>query len=230
MKDRKPVSEPKKWAFAGFKGVAETRRSQILDAATRCVSRYGVHMASISRISAMAGMSSGHIYYYFRSKEEIIAAIVARELHGQIGLTDLLRGVRTFSDEVRTRIADALSAQLDPDLAAFKIEVIAEAGRNPLVAQILQRADEAIRESLSRAVGEIRRARGLGTDPESTDAIVETLATLYGGLPLRIIRNPSLTRERVVERASFLIESTLFGRSQVGVIEPTVRKRFSDSA
>lgn len=160
----------------------------------------------------MAGMSSGHIYYYFSSKEEIIAAIVARELDGQIGLTDLLRNVSLSSGDMNAHIAAALAAQLDPDLAAFKIEVIAEAGRNTRVAQILQRADAAIRESLSKAVGDVRRERGFETDSESIGGLVETLMTLYGGLPLRIIRNPSLARESVVKRMCLLIEATLFGR------------------
>ncbi|WP_222862308.1 TetR/AcrR family transcriptional regulator [Zoogloea oleivorans] len=49
--------------------IAKRRKEQVLAAAADCVRREGFHRTSMSQISAAAGMSSGHIYHYFGSKE-----------------------------------------------------------------------------------------------------------------------------------------------------------------
>ncbi len=51
------------------------RRRQILNAAKFLIFRDGINAASISRIAKKAELGVGTIYFYFKSKEEIIAAI-----------------------------------------------------------------------------------------------------------------------------------------------------------
>jgi len=58
----------------------ESRRRQILDASIDCFAREGFHRTSMSHIIAEAGVSTGTIYLYFTSKEEIVEAI-AEERH-----------------------------------------------------------------------------------------------------------------------------------------------------
>jgi AcrR family transcriptional regulator len=55
----------------------ERRRQQILDAARRCFIRKGVHATSMQDIFAEADLSAGAVYRYFKSKNEIIGAIVS---------------------------------------------------------------------------------------------------------------------------------------------------------
>src|SRR4029079_9694967 len=57
----------------------EDRRTEILEAARRCVARSGFHQTSMHDICAEAGMSPGNLYRYFPSKEAIIAAIAERD-------------------------------------------------------------------------------------------------------------------------------------------------------
>lgn len=63
---------------------AAQRREEILDAAIRCFREKGFHAASMSSIAKAFGMSAGHIYNYFDSKEDIIEAIVNRWLDNYI--------------------------------------------------------------------------------------------------------------------------------------------------
>lgn len=48
---------------------AETRRQQIVDAASACARRSGFHGASMAEIAQTAGLSVGQIYRYFENKE-----------------------------------------------------------------------------------------------------------------------------------------------------------------
>ncbi|QYU68460.1 TetR/AcrR family transcriptional regulator [Leptolyngbya sp. 15MV] len=52
----------------------DKRRRQILDAALRCFRESGFRGASVSDICKVAGMSPGHLYHYFPSKEAIVAS------------------------------------------------------------------------------------------------------------------------------------------------------------
>jgi AcrR family transcriptional regulator len=66
--------------------LTETRREQILEAATSVFARLGVHTARMDDIVEEAGLSKGAVYWYFKSKDEIIKSILEiflnRELHG----------------------------------------------------------------------------------------------------------------------------------------------------
>jgi AcrR family transcriptional regulator len=53
----------------------ETRRAQILAAATTCLADKGYHRTSIDDIAALTGLSKGAIYHHFGSKREILLAL-----------------------------------------------------------------------------------------------------------------------------------------------------------
>ncbi|WP_165987432.1 TetR/AcrR family transcriptional regulator [Streptomyces sp. YIM 98790] len=54
----------------------DARRQQILDGAAACFSRNGFHATSMQDVLQEVGLSAGAVYRYFRSKDEMIAAIV----------------------------------------------------------------------------------------------------------------------------------------------------------
>ena len=53
-----------------------SRRNQILDAAQRCFKKQGFHKTTLRDIAQEFGMSAGHIYNYFSSKDEIFRTVV----------------------------------------------------------------------------------------------------------------------------------------------------------
>jgi AcrR family transcriptional regulator len=57
---------------------AAARREQILTAAQKCFARKGFHTASMNDVFAEAGLSAGAVYSYFKSKDDIIAAMADR--------------------------------------------------------------------------------------------------------------------------------------------------------
>ena len=188
---------------------AEARRQQILTAAAQCFREHGFHGASISRISRLAGMSAGHIYHYFENKEAIIAAIVAQDLETLLTLTAELRAACNVREALIERAAEGVLDQLDPDGAALKVEIVAEAARNPHVAKIVREADATCRRELAVTIRAIRSAAGHDDTAEATADMVEVLASLFEGLLLRTIRNPDLDRGRVAQRIQLAINDLL---------------------
>jgi AcrR family transcriptional regulator len=58
--------------------VSHKRKNQILDAATIVFADAGFNHARMDDIADQSGLSKGAIYWYFKSKDEIIIAILAR--------------------------------------------------------------------------------------------------------------------------------------------------------
>lgn len=69
--------------------IREKSRKNIEDAALEVFAEDGYHSASVSKIAARAGVSKGLMYNYFKSKEELIRALVTDvmiEAEQKIGL------------------------------------------------------------------------------------------------------------------------------------------------
>ncbi|MGD8814869.1 MAG: TetR/AcrR family transcriptional regulator, partial [Anaerolineales bacterium] len=58
--------------------VSQERRNQIIAAAVAVFTRLGFHEARIDDIAEEAGLSKGALYWYFKSKDDIITAIMDR--------------------------------------------------------------------------------------------------------------------------------------------------------
>src|SRR2546421_3697373 len=112
------------------------RRGEILAAAQTCFARSGFHQTSMQEICTEAGMSPGNLYRYFRSKEDIIAAIAER---------DRAETAQQFAAVGQGNFFDGLAALAQHHLVersleevALCAEIMAESRRNPAVARIYQ--------------------------------------------------------------------------------------------
>jgi AcrR family transcriptional regulator len=81
--------------------IREERRGQILDAAIKVFAEKGFSEATVDDIVAQAGLSKGALYWYFHSKDELIASILdfifERELaHAQ----EIVRGKESARDQL----------------------------------------------------------------------------------------------------------------------------------
>mgnify|MGYP001069359719 CR=1 FL=1 len=151
-----PVSPPD----GAVSSRAEAGRDQMRAAAAACFRRHGFHGTSIAQISKSAGMSPGHIYHYFANKEAIIEDIVAQDLQRVLTLIAEMSSAEDVLDAMITRVAEGVANHLDADAAVLRLEIAAEAARNPRIAAIVRDADRRSRESLARALRPVRRASG----------------------------------------------------------------------
>ena len=124
----------------------EARRAQILNAARRCFVRQGFHETSMQELLAEAGLSSGAVYGYFSSKDELIVAI-AEDNISQI--STLLRSFteREEPGTARDLLIEVLgfirSMHAENGFAAIALLVWSEATRN---AELAARLTELMRE------------------------------------------------------------------------------------
>ena len=65
---------------AQFEEMREEKKALIMNTALEHFSDYGFHATTISHIAKHAGISKGLMYNYFKSKEELLAAIINRSL------------------------------------------------------------------------------------------------------------------------------------------------------
>jgi AcrR family transcriptional regulator len=160
------------------------RREQILAAARIRFLRNGFHATSMQDVIAEAELSVGAVYRYFRSKDEIIAAI-AEHYAGE--LTSELAELSADPDlglvEVMERAVTLVDANAGPDgVLRLAIQVWAEAMRDEGVAAVVAGVYTRLRGSFAQLA---RRAVGTGelpadADPEATGAALFSLVVGYG--------------------------------------------------
>src|SRR5204862_6993317 len=137
------------------------RRDEILVAAQSCFARAGFHQTSMQEICTEAGMSPGNLYRYFRSKEDIIAAIAERD-RAETAQQFAAVGQGNFFDGLAA-LAQHHLVERSTEEVALCAEIMAESRRNPAVARIYQDMEADVRARLIELVkgprerGEIRR-------------------------------------------------------------------------
>ncbi|MCQ8878658.1 TetR/AcrR family transcriptional regulator [Pseudoalteromonas shioyasakiensis] len=175
--------------------LAQARREQVLCAAADCFKRKGYHGAGMAEISRTAGMSAGHIYNYFASKEAIIESIIERDME------ELFSVFQEFEDQPGNLVTILLNGldsgverHIDVDQGALDLEMQSEAARNEKVARLLRKSDLQAREKMrSLLVGE--RSPIKAAKAAEIDSRIEVMFALMNGLLMRKILNPSIDKE-----------------------------------
>lgn len=166
---------------------SEMRRNQVLEAAGECFRLNGFHGSSIAQISKLARMSPGHIYYHFNNKEDIVEALVEREENDLAVLLNRLEDSSNKDDLLTTMLnltTEALEHHTDPTMVAIKLEIMAEAARNPRIAQLLQRIDQSTRERLSSFFSRVMKKEDQ-KEVKELQGRIELISDIMSGVSLR---------------------------------------------
>jgi AcrR family transcriptional regulator len=152
-----------------------------LDAAIRCIERFGYQRTSVRDVAREAGVERTTVYRNVGSMDDIFALLVARELH------DLM-------DAAPQRIpAGASGAEVVVELVASSIE---HAHAHPVLAKVLADEPEVLAGSVSRGV------------PELIERVVATLGPSVGaGMTAGLLatRDPMIVTDWIVRVALSLL-------------------------
>lgn len=174
----------------------ESRREQVLDAAQACFLVEGFHRASMARIADAAGMSVGHIYRYFESKDAIIIGLCERRF---AGFEELLAAIDDNDSPKPAGLVDACISQfawwIDPERAPLTLEIMSEAGRNPKVADVVRTIDRRFRDMMRRSL----LPSAVAVPADEIEDLLETVTMLAHGMTIRMTADPSADPLRLLE-------------------------------
>jgi AcrR family transcriptional regulator len=181
----------------------ELRRSAILRAARREFFEKGFRSVTVDSIARRAELSKGAIYLYFKSKEEIYAQILLRDIdkfHARV--ETLLDTSISAADNLR-RFADVYAAFFISDRELFRIFMNFMIQHNPV--NFTPHINDHIVRSTNQTVGVIEQILQMGIDrgefPRNIDIRVCRNALwglLNGIIALHLFSGREETREQRV--------------------------------
>jgi TetR/AcrR family transcriptional repressor of uid operon len=178
--------------------LAAARRNQVLTAAADCFRRKGYHGAGMAEISKTAGMSAGHIYNYFDSKEAIIEAIIQRDMEEMFSVFQQFEDQPGELLDIMVEGTDqGVDRHMNREQGALELEMLAEAARNQKVAFLLQQSDTHARARMRRLLTGERSLVKDTTDKE-LDGRINVLFAIFGGLTLRRTLYPELQKDTIL--------------------------------
>jgi len=189
---------------------ADARREEILKAAGACFREKGLRGASISDICTRLKISPGHLYYYFKSKDAIVEALldqmreaqmvdIDRELAASPGVMDFF-----LSGEYVQRVKMPEEVYLD---ITNVWEVYAEAERRPKsrIAQLVHdhwgAADAVLRKRIEadQAVGRIRA-------DADVEVVLTSMCMAIVTMQMARFADPNFSAERYVTTIRHILE------------------------
>jgi AcrR family transcriptional regulator len=181
---------------------SEIRRNQILDAATKVFVRQGFQHARMDDIVEESGLSKGTLYWYFKSKEDIINAILHRLFTGDLAYLENLMQAEGTASERLIQLTDhrITGLQQMSSLVPIIFEFYAVAVHQQWVKQFINEyfqhfralLEELIQEGINN--GEFRKVNARNT------AI--SITSLYEGLTLHWMIDPQTVQLEILNENS----------------------------
>lgn len=168
------------------------RREQILRAAMICFAKRGFHQTSMHDISAEAGISVGLIYRYFENKDAVISAMAdehKREIHEVLERARLAPTLVEAFEIIFTWDCSENSPQV---VSAFVVDLFAEAGRNPRVADLVRDVARIAMEGVTDLIARSPEAANLPYNLEPRE-ITEMIFAVNDGMLMRDVLTPNRT-------------------------------------
>jgi len=166
----------------------EERRKQIIQGLLEVMSEKGYENASIQAIGKACGLTPGLIHYHFKSKQEILVALIkSLSSLAQERYEGLLEGAKNPREKLEAFIDAALSLGEGADEKAVSAWVVigAEAIRQPevqiLYQEIIERNKLELMERLSSCGSE---ANAVLTDTKIENISMMSLSSIVGAYQL----------------------------------------------
>ncbi|MBX2857244.1 MAG: TetR/AcrR family transcriptional regulator [Cellvibrionaceae bacterium] len=150
------------------------RREQILNSAQACFDARGFHATSTLEISKAAGISSAGLYHYFSSKDELIGALIERELKRVLSKMDALKHADDFFAELEDFYYQISTEELKGFSLGLRIESFALATRSKPIAKIVDKVNTTFLHELVQVVENAQRLNQVDPtlDPKLTAAAI----------------------------------------------------------
>lgn len=172
----------------------EEKRQEILAAANRCFEHSGLKGASISDICKEAGISPGHLYHYFASKDAIVATLSDAWLSRT---RERFERVSSAQDDLVAALVAEIGglAPTGPKSGSELVfEMLADSTRNPAMAEMVQAHSRDLRALIADVLREGQRRGDVRADLDADQVAMAAIA-IVDGLKALSLRDPDADRE-----------------------------------
>jgi AcrR family transcriptional regulator len=187
----------------------DVRREQILDAAAKMFISQGYENSTVDEIAREAGLSKGSIYWYFKSKLDILFGLTDRcMVDSQEKLRELAAAGRFGAEALYKCHRQLYDAQLRrPEQEQLFSQLMSLANRYPEIRERLRdyyrQWDSTAGELMEKAVADGRYQQ------TNTKLLAQAITALYDGLNMRKEVDPAIDVVAVIEAATYLIYQAL---------------------
>ena len=181
---------------------------RLLDAALETFAEVGFAAASVEDICRRGGFTRGAFYSSFRTKDELFAALYARETGRDVArVEEQLTGIENEADPVGAAIERSLSTfRADRTWVLVHTEYVLHAARSPEAAALLQQHVTALHTRLSALIEAAVARVGLRL-AVSAGEIARIALALHDGVVLQQVSDPDPggTAGRDLEHTALLL-------------------------
>ena len=179
-----------------------TPRQRIIGAARRLFKEKGFHSTPIAELAAEASVSVGMIYRLFPGKDDIIVAICEENLEARLAEMDEIFGAVERAEYSVFEAVEAIArGTIVANDSGLVFEVLAEAYRNPRVAERMRALSAPYRDKIRRLA---TLARPDGPAGE-LDAYADVMIACFFGLGHRTLWTPTVDIEQTSHDAARIL-------------------------
>jgi AcrR family transcriptional regulator len=197
--------------------IGSIRREQIVDAAVAVIAEQGLQNLSLSEIEKRAGMTRGHLTYYFPTKEAILLAVFDRLLQLMCERQDVTSG-RDFNQAPPESALEAFQCLLpgvmqgperNPEFHALMYTFLSQIGHREDFRQRLAALFEEWRGHFARRLAD-DYAQGKAARPVPPRTTASLIQAVLHGLALQLAADPNaFDREEMLHLCLDMVGSYL---------------------
>jgi AcrR family transcriptional regulator len=176
----------------GKSDIEATRRRQILDAAEKVFTKRGIDKARMDDIVQESGLSKGALYWYFKSKDAIVSALVEHVLISEMREAEALIHAEGTSGERLKLFVDLAVREYKrfENVLPLAYEFVAHAARSKTVRETVVLYFNRYKEILAEIIKQgVDSGEFIPCDPETTAISV---IAMYEGMAMLWFIEPDL--------------------------------------
>jgi AcrR family transcriptional regulator len=161
----------------------ENRQAQLLESAAELISINGLAATTMPQIAAKAGLSVGGLYRHFRSKSELVAALVIADADLMAGRLASLSVEPATISTLRHWAQEQLTSLAETASFILRLEILALSARDAAVANAAAMHEAQLNEILKGILLDVSAPKSLGS--QNPNLAIEMLASMIDGLATR---------------------------------------------
>nr|WP_192742655.1 TetR/AcrR family transcriptional regulator [Amycolatopsis roodepoortensis] len=165
-------------------------RDAIVDAAAELMYVNGVAGTSVDKVLAASGAGKSQMYHYFKNKDQLVEAVIARFLENILGNQPTIFELHDWADFDQWA-SEILAIQTTPKgpIACPLGNLTGELGDDPKMAPLLDKAYREWESHLQRGLESLREQGKLAEDADPARLAQAAMSCVQGGLLMAHLRH-----------------------------------------